>query len=312
MRRCCISMCRWWDRAIHRVFGVDAPEKELRERELGGRISRSSAVWRSLCQTQHTETQTHRHTDTQTHRHTQRHTHIDTTQRHDSETRHRDTTQRKRERETERQKERETETGRDRERQGERQRDRDRDRQTHTHRDRHAAEAGDADFSDIEKDEQQLADVEDTHAPGRTATRECLAAWAFWGECIGASLGHAACKKTRGRASSTRMLGRPTSSTGTTFVSPCDAYHQGRRSRGSHAACGGPHPGAPRLLEGILVLMHEVAWAACVTLPGRAWPDCFGQAKGHQGEGPAASLHLEFPSGVCPMPAQKPWVVLPF
>ena len=36
-------------RAIQRVFGVDAPEKELRERELGGRISRSSAVGRSAC-----------------------------------------------------------------------------------------------------------------------------------------------------------------------------------------------------------------------------------------------------------------------
>ena len=36
-----MSMCQWWGRAIHRVFGVDAPEKELRERKLGGSISGS-------------------------------------------------------------------------------------------------------------------------------------------------------------------------------------------------------------------------------------------------------------------------------
>ena len=35
-------MCLWWDRAIHKIFGVDAPEKELRERELGLRIGRSN------------------------------------------------------------------------------------------------------------------------------------------------------------------------------------------------------------------------------------------------------------------------------
>ena len=41
-------MCRWWDRAIQRVFGIDASKKELCERELGGLISRSSAVRKSL------------------------------------------------------------------------------------------------------------------------------------------------------------------------------------------------------------------------------------------------------------------------
>ena len=34
-------MCRWWDRTIQRVFGEGAPEKELCEWELGGRISGS-------------------------------------------------------------------------------------------------------------------------------------------------------------------------------------------------------------------------------------------------------------------------------
>ena len=39
-----MSMCRWWDRAIQKIVGVDASKKELRERELGGGFSRSSAV----------------------------------------------------------------------------------------------------------------------------------------------------------------------------------------------------------------------------------------------------------------------------
>ena len=43
-----VTMCRWWGRAIQRITGVDAPEKELCKRLSGDRIGSINAVWRSL------------------------------------------------------------------------------------------------------------------------------------------------------------------------------------------------------------------------------------------------------------------------
>ena len=51
-----------------------------------------------------------------------------------------------------------------------------------------AAEVGEADFPDTEADEQRLADFEDTHA--LEGPRHASSAEAFWGERMGACLGH--------------------------------------------------------------------------------------------------------------------------
>ena len=172
-----------------------------------------------------------------------------------------------------------------------------------------AAEAGDADFSNMEADEQQLAQLEDTHALG--GPRHVSASpQRYSGENASerASVTPPA-KKKRGRASSTWAARETNQQYRHSVCQLLRCFSPGAKVSWLSRNVRGPHPGATRLLEGILVWMYVVAWVACVTLPGRAWADCFVQAKGCQGEGACCvAQHLEFPSGVAvgPMPSQKP------
>ena len=167
-----------------------------------------------------------------------------------------------------------------------------------------AAEAGDADSSDTEADEQQLADVEDTHAPDGPRHASASRHRHSWEHASERASVTPPAKKTRA-CEQTRTPRETNQQYRHSVCQLLRCISPGAKISWLSRSVRGPHPGATRLLEGILVWMYAVAWVAFVTLPGRAWQDCFDQAKGYQGEGLAASLHLEFPSGVCPMPAQK-------
>ena len=100
-----------------------------------------------------------------------------------------------------------------------------------------AAEAGDADFSNMEADEQQLAQLEDTHAlggPGHVSASPQRHSGENASERASVT---PPAKKDEDVRAVPSLLGRPTSSTGTAFVGSFDAFLQERRSRGSHAAC---------------------------------------------------------------------------
>ena len=248
----------------------------------------------------------HRHRDTQTH----------------TETEHRDRTQSKREKERQRDRETETETERDRERQRETERDRERQRETERDRERQRE-------TEIETDRQTqrqtccrsrrcgllrhggrratVGRCRGYTRAGRTATRECLAAEAFWGECIGACLGHPALqKKTRTCEQYPACSGDQPAvqaqrlsalamhiTRGEDLVALTERAEQSSRR---NQALGGNSGVDVRSCVGC---MHNSAWPS----PGQT---ALTKPKGTRVRPPAASLHLEFPSGVCSIPAQKP------